>query len=72
MDRQEFLSHVKKENSHWLWQDSLTWNGYGILKGGKMAHRRAYELWIGPIEAGKVIDHLCRVRTCVRPRHLET
>jgi len=35
------------------------------------AHRVAYEHWIGPIPDGMVIDHLCRIRTCVNPFHLE-
>ena len=36
-----------------------------------MSHRLAYELEIGPIPAGLEIDHLCRVRNCVNPAHLE-
>jgi hypothetical protein len=35
------------------------------------AHRVAYELYVGPIPEGLTIDHLCRVRTCVNPLHLE-
>lgn len=35
------------------------------------AHRVAYELTRGPIPAGMEIDHLCRVRSCVNPDHLE-
>ncbi len=35
------------------------------------AHRWAYEKLIGPIAAGLQIDHLCRVRRCVNPAHLE-
>jgi hypothetical protein len=31
----------------------------------------AYELAKGPIPDGLVIDHLCRVRHCVNPEHLE-
>jgi hypothetical protein len=26
---------------------------------------------VGPIPDGLVLDHLCRVRNCVRPEHLE-
>jgi hypothetical protein len=36
-----------------------------------LAHRWAYEHFIGPIPAGLEIDHLCRVRHCVNPAHLE-
>jgi hypothetical protein len=34
-------------------------------------HRFAYELLVGPIPAGLVLDHLCRNRLCVNPNHLE-
>lgn len=36
-----------------------------------MAHRYAYELENGTIPEGKEPDHLCRVRSCIRPSHLE-
>lgn len=35
------------------------------------AHRLAYQLEVGPIPDGYVIDHLCRNARCVRPSHLE-
>jgi len=34
-------------------------------------HRSAYELQIGPIPAGTELDHLCFVRSCWNPFHLE-
>lgn len=34
-------------------------------------HRIAHELFVGPIPAGLDIDHLCRVRDCANPAHLE-
>ena len=36
-----------------------------------MAHRVAYESFRGPIPDGLEIDHLCRVRNCINPDHLE-
>jgi hypothetical protein len=36
-----------------------------------MAHRAFYEDYRGPIPPGLVIDHLCRVRLCVNPSHME-
>lgn len=35
------------------------------------AHRWIYEYERGPIEPGRDLDHLCRVRSCVNPDHLE-
>ncbi len=51
-----------------------TQNGYGKVRfegRGYLAHRVTYEHFIGPIPEGHQIDHLCRVRNCVRPDHLE-
>ena len=63
----------------WLWMGARTSPGYGELQMGSMkdgtrgpqlAHRLAYEHWVGPIPADLEIDHLCRVRACVNPEHL--
>ena len=35
------------------------------------AHRHYYERVRGPIPANRQVDHLCRVRACVNPDHLE-
>ena len=35
------------------------------------AHRWSYQHHIGPVPEGLVLDHLCRVRHCVNPDHLE-
>jgi hypothetical protein len=37
----------------------------------KAAHRLFYEQLVGPIPDGLQLDHLCRVRHCVNPDHLE-
>jgi hypothetical protein len=37
----------------------------------RYAHRWSYEHFVGPIPEGLHIDHLCRVRRCVNPDHLE-
>jgi hypothetical protein len=49
-------------------------HGYGQFRTGAkwgLAHRFAYELLVGPIPAGRVLDHLCGVPACVNPAHLE-
>lgn len=60
----------------WEWTASrnIKRGGYGQIKmGGRVrkAHQVVYELLVGPIPAGTVLDHLCRTPACVRPDHLE-
>jgi len=58
----------------WLWTGALDKDGYGLTNEGgkqKRAHRAAYEVFIGPVPAELVIDHLCRVHSCINPCHLE-
>lgn len=68
-----FWSRVEKTDGCWLWAGYPT-GGYGRIRvdGRRMAaHRFAYELLVGPIPDGLVIDHLCRNPLCVNPAHLE-
>jgi hypothetical protein len=37
----------------------------------KKAHRVVYEALVGPIPEGLFLDHLCRIRSCCNPAHLE-
>ena len=70
-----FWGQVNKTETCWLWMGRLTKKGYGGRIGhlGKhyYPHQLAYIVEVGPIPDGLVIDHLCRVRSCVNPAHLE-
>lgn len=58
----------------WIWQMAINADGYGMLtRRGRqrIAHRMVYEELRGAIPTGMQIDHLCRVRECVNPDHLE-
>lgn len=59
----------------WLWTGALS-EGYGhtkVTNNGKQlsAHTTVYRLLRGPICEGFEPDHLCRVRCCVNPDHIE-
>ena len=68
-----FMAKVEEIAGCWIWRGSILRNGYGQFYSGgpHLAHRYSYELHKGPIPKGLVIDHLCRVRRCVNPDHLE-
>lgn len=57
-----------------LWKGSvIRATGYGQYRTethNLLAHRVAYELFVGPIPEGHEIHHVCNNRLCVEPRHL--
>ena len=59
----------------WIWQLVLFYDGYGRCAAqrgtSRMAHILSYRTFRGPVPAGLELDHLCRVRSCVNPDHLE-
>ncbi|MBK9019815.1 MAG: HNH endonuclease [Sulfuritalea sp.] len=65
---------VERTATCWLWRGALNKGGYGWFQRSAkrhLAHRWFYEAYLGGIPEGLVIDHLCRVRNCVNPDHLE-
>lgn len=57
----------------WLWPCCRP-DRYGqVFFDGKnhRAHRAMYELLIGPVAPGLVLDHTCLTKACVNPDHLE-
>jgi HNH endonuclease len=74
-----FLSHVDKTPGCWNWTSYIA-KGYGRFMVGSrtdgsatsaLAHRWAYEHFVGAVPAGLQLDHLCRNKACVNPAHLE-
>lgn len=65
----------KRADGCWIWTGSVNESGYGRFTerplGTQYAHRWSYMFYVGPIADGLEIDHLCRVRACVNPEHLE-
>lgn len=83
---QRFWSKVNKRGPRsklgtrcWLWAAYVRPDGYGTIEvktdsgfRPRLAHVVGFELHHGlPVAPGKQLDHLCRVRHCVRPDHLE-
>lgn len=80
---------IVDDSGCWLWQKAKNKEGYGIInirgRGARLAHRVAYETFIGPIPEGLQVDHECHNqdkscqggsgcahRRCLNPEHLRT
>jgi hypothetical protein len=73
---QNFLAKIGEPDLNGCrpWTGSRCRDGYGKFNVKPRtigAHRIAYQLAVGPLSPGYDIDHLCRVRHCVNPAHLE-
>lgn len=69
---------VNEETGCWEWTAAQDWCGYGWFGydgRSRKAHRVAYAALVGDLPewtpTGLQIDHLCRIRACVNPAHLE-
>src|ERR1700680_5022025 len=77
-NNERFWKFVQTSDDCWIWLGNRNHRRYGQFSfrqsDGKyktvMAHRFAYELLIGPIPEGKVLDHIeCDTPPCVNPGH---
>ncbi|WP_280412563.1 HNH endonuclease signature motif containing protein [Nocardia asiatica] len=69
-----FWSKVDKSGECWLWTKGTFDCGYGafwVPPQNRAAHIVSYNLLVGAVPSGLQLDHLCRVRKCVNPAHLE-
>lgn len=67
---------VNKVSGCWEWKGCCNDGGYGLVywsvaKRQVRVHRLIYTLLKSEIPNGLSIDHLCRVRHCCNPDHLE-
>jgi hypothetical protein len=74
---ERFLEKVEMvtESGCWIWTGGNDGRGgYGKFSANgeaHYAHRFSFEAFREPIPPGLEIDHLCRVRCCVNPHHLD-
>lgn len=74
---QRFWNFVLPEPNSgcWLWTGALGRDGYArinILGKSAQAHIWSYRHFVGEVLEGLELDHVCRVRCCVNPGHLES
>lgn len=78
--RKSPLEYIPEDRGYispcWIWQRSTNRNGYGMSwdcnqKRTRPAHCILYERHRQPIPEGMTVDHLCKVKCCINPDHLE-
>lgn len=74
MERIRFeAKFIQDPSGCWIWTAARHKFGYGVHgldNKAVLAHRRAWELYRGPIPAGLWVLHHCDVPACVNPDHL--
>ena len=72
-DEERLLSHSVAEAGCRVFTGPRTPGGYGKIRFRMkqwMAHRMAYELWVGPIPPKQLVLHSCDTPACITPEHL--
>lgn len=73
---ERFWRHVELEPNSgcWIWVGARGKSGYGNFWDGESylnSHVFSFNLLVGPTPVDYELDHTCRLRCCVNPRHLE-
>jgi hypothetical protein len=73
-DRFDSMVYQDPNSGCWIWTGALGGGEYGVFWYERKqipAHKWIYEHMRGRVNSSKQLDHLCRVRCCVNPNHLE-
>jgi hypothetical protein len=66
--------HPDLDTPCWIWTRFINHDGYGVVWWRTTLYqlkRVSYTNFVGPIPEGMEIDHLCKVRACGQPAHLQ-
>lgn len=70
-----FVAEPRDPFGCWVWPHGKDSTGYGLMSGPgsvpRRVYRAMYEANRGSIPPGMEPDHLCEVKACVNPWHLE-
>ena len=68
-----FWNNVLEENGCWIWQGTVSTNGYGAITldgENRPTHVLSYEQANGNIPDGLFVLHKCNRKLCINPEHL--
>jgi|SRR5918996_4638050 hypothetical protein len=70
LDRFMTRVEIDAESGCWIWKTTQRYGLFWVAGRNVLAHRVAYELFIGSIPPKMQVDHECEVTVCVNPMHL--
>lgn len=62
---------IQAPDKCWPWLGGTHEKGYGRISNRGYAHVIIYKILIGDVPQGLELDHLCKNKICVNPKHLE-